>query len=133
MNTSRTGAARAKVPHLSLRGGSYAPKKFLGRGSYGQVWQAEAPGGVEVAVKIIERSLKEDDSQRELEALQLLRGLRHPFLLAVQAFFPLDERLVIVLELADGSLRTRLEECRRSGHPGIPSAELLGYFREAAE
>src|SRR5207249_1090102 len=69
----------------------------------------------------------------ELEALQLIKGLRHHNLLSLQSFFPLADRLIIVLELADGSLRGRLEKCQEAGLPGIPPAELLRYFREAAE
>jgi hypothetical protein len=37
------------------------------------------------------------------------------------------------MDLADGSLRDRLKECRKEGRAGIPVAELLNYFREAAE
>ena len=74
-----------------------------------------------------------DQAQRELEALQLIKGLRHHNLLSLQAFFSLEDRLVIVLELADESLRSRLEACRRAGLPGIPPAELARYFGEAAE
>src|SRR5262249_12150237 len=52
---------------------------------------------------------------------------------ALQAFFPLPDRLVIILELADGSLRGRLEQCKADGLPGIQPEELLRYFQEAAE
>jgi serine/threonine protein kinase len=36
------------------------------------------------------------------------------------------------MDLADGSLRARLQECLRQGQPGVPAAELLGYLGEAA-
>jgi formylglycine-generating enzyme required for sulfatase activity len=123
-------AAGAQI--LSV-GGGYRLLQPLGRGAFGEVWKAEAPGGVEVAVKLITRSVKAAEAQRELAALQLMKRLRHQNLLALQAFFPLPDRLIIVLELADGSLRGRLEECQAAGPPGIPPAELLRYFREAAE
>jgi serine/threonine protein kinase len=114
-------------------GGGYALVKRLGSGAFGEVWRAEAPGGVEVAVKIIHRSLDHQEAQRELEALELIKGLRHNYLLQTQAYWSLEDRLLIVMDLADGSLRDRLKECRRQGKTGIPQAELLTYFREAAE
>jgi serine/threonine protein kinase len=124
--------ARANAQILPV-GGGYRLLQPLGRGAFGEVWKAEAPGGIEVAVKLIARAAKPAEAQRELDALQLMRQLRHQNLLAVQAFFPLPDRLVIILELADGSLRGRLEQCVEQGLPGIPPAELLRYFREAAE
>jgi serine/threonine protein kinase len=114
-------------------GGGYRLIKRLGAGAFGEVWRAEAPGGVEVAVKIIHRPLDHQEAQRELQALELIKGLRHNFLLQTQDYWSLEDRLLIVMDLADGSLRDRLEECRRQGHPGIPPDELLTYFREAAE
>jgi serine/threonine protein kinase len=107
--------------------------KRIGTGSFAEVWRAEAPGGVEVAVKILFRALDHDEAQRELRALELVKKLRHPYLLATQQFWTRDDRLYIVMELADGSLRNRLEECRRENKPGIPVAELLTCLREAAE
>jgi serine/threonine protein kinase len=114
-------------------GGGYILVKRLGSGSFGEVWRAEAPGGVEVAVKIIHRPLDHEEAQRELQALELIKGLRHNFLLQTQAYWSLEDRLLIVMDLADGSLRDRLGECRRTGKTGIPLDELLTYFREAAE
>src|SRR5439155_12305004 len=74
-----------------------------------------------------------DEAKRELESLELVKKLRHPFLLQTQAFWQFEDRLTIVMELADGSLRDRLKECKAAGLPTIPDAELLSYFREAAE
>ncbi|MCI0460609.1 MAG: serine/threonine protein kinase [Gemmataceae bacterium] len=118
---------------LDLPGTSYTLLQPLGRGAFGEVYRARAPGGVEVAVKLIHRTLAAGEAQRELEALQLIKGLRHQNLLSLQAFFALADRLVIVMELADGSLRQRLRQCQEQGQAGIPTLELLGYFREAAD
>jgi len=118
---------------LKLAGGTYILRRSLGRGAYGEVWLAEAPGGVEVALKIIHRAVKAENAQRELEALQVIKKLRHQNLLCLQAFFPAKNRLIIVMELADRSLRDRLQECRTGGAVGIPPQELTGYCREVAE
>jgi hypothetical protein len=113
--------------------GGYTLVKRIGSGGFGEVWQAEAPGGVEAAIKVIFRPLAHSDAKRELDSLELMKRLRHPFLLQTQAFWPLEDRLLIAMELADRSLRDRLEECAAAGLPGIPVDELLVYTREACE
>lgn len=117
---------------LTVEGG-YRLIQRLGSGGYGEVWRAEAPGGIEVAVKRIFRPLDHADAQRELQALELIKKLRHPFLLQTHSSWSLEDRLLIVMELADGSLLERLNECRKAGMSYIPTAELLSYFAEAAE
>lgn len=123
----------ARQAELVDVGGGYRLLKRLGSGSYGEVWRAEAPGGIEVAVKRIYRPLDHADAQRELASLELIKGLRHPFLLQTQSFFALEDKLIIVMEMADGSLLDRLKECRNGGMSFIPVSELVGYFQEAAE
>ncbi len=121
-----------KPPEVELPSG-YSLQRFLGRGACGEVWQGEAPGGVEVAIKLIQRAQRSIAPEAELKSLNLMRGLRHQNLLAVQAFFPQQDWLIIVLELADGSLRQRLRQCMQMGFAGIPQAELVVNIREAAE
>jgi len=106
-------------------GSGYRLVNCIGRGGFGQVWKAEAPGGVLVAVKIISRPIDHQDAQCELQALELIKGLRHPYLLQTQAYWVQDDHLVIVMELADGSLRQRLKATPR----GLPVDELVRYFR----
>src|SRR5438477_5804423 len=89
----------------------YRLLKVIGRGGFGQVWRAEAPGGVETALKVIVRPSEHEDIKRELQALELIRGLRHPFLLATHAYWSLPDRLIIAMELADGTFSDRLKEC----------------------
>jgi|GEM_PF-2173804 len=67
----------------------YKLMKFLGRGGFGEVWKALAPGGFEVALKIINLSGK--PGQKELRALQVVKRLRHPNLIQVTAFWLRDE------------------------------------------
>ena len=114
-------------------GGGYQLLKRIGSGGFGEVWLAEAPGGIKAAVKILYRPVDHEEAQREIQAIDLMKELRHPFLLQPQSYWASDEKIYIVMELADGSLRDRMKECVKSGLPGIPLAELVNCFREAAD
>src|SRR6516162_6469588 len=78
----------------------------LGGGGFGEVWRAEAPGGLHKAIKFVFGDLSCDI---------------------------IDGQLMIVMELADRNLWDRFKECRSQGLPGIPRDELSGYMEEAAE
>lgn len=110
----------------------------LGRGGFGEVWKAEAPGGLHKAIKFVygdleEVSEKKDASAQELKALNRVKSVRHPFMLSMERVDIIEGQLVIVMELADCSLMDRFKECINEGLPGIPRHELLGYMQEAAE
>jgi serine/threonine protein kinase len=109
----------------------------LGRGGCGEVWKCEAPGGLVKAIKFVAGSLKEvgaaGPAEVELEAIQRVKLLRHPFLLSLERVEVLDGELLIVSELADGSLADVGAEHRAAGRPGMPRNVLLNYLREAAE
>src|SRR5262249_31345125 len=99
----------------------------------GEVWRTQAPGGVLAAVKIIFRPVDHEAARQELEALELIKKLRHHFLLSTHAFWAFEDRLVIAMELADGRLRDRLKACQAEGEGGVRVEELLLYSRETAE
>ncbi len=111
----------------------------LGSGGFGEVWKCEAPGGLYKAIKFVrgETDAIHDDgpagAEQELRALQRVKSLRHPFLLSLDRVEYVDGELVIVMELADRSLHDLLVEYQAAGKPGVPRAELLRYFAEAAE
>ena len=128
-----TADAVSESQRIVSSSGGYALIRKLGEGQFGQVWLAKAPGGVDVALKTINFPLGHRTSQLELRALEAMKGLRHSYLVQVQAYWVEDDHLVIALELADGNLEQRLEEYRVQGQSGIPQRELLTFFREAAE
>src|SRR5262249_23372765 len=98
----------------------------IGTGSFGEVWRAEAPGGILVALKIIYRPVGSDADQHEKKAIDRIKNLSHPFLLATHAYWiSTDGRLHIAMELADCTLRDRLKECLGRGLGGIPPDEVL--------
>src|SRR5262244_2019964 len=75
------------TPDNRTIGGVYQLIKQIGSGSFGEVWRAQAPGGIEVAIKILFQAMDHGEVKRELHSLELIRGLRHPFLLHTQAFW----------------------------------------------
>ena len=105
----------------------------IGSGGYAEVWRAEAPGGIEKAVKIVYGYYDDEFASQELKALERIKGVRHPFLLSLERFEIVNGRLAILTELADMSLDQRLRQCRAEGLPGIPRDELLRYMADAAE
>jgi hypothetical protein len=127
------GTMRADAVPALPEGTGYTLLRRLGRGTFGEVWSAEAPGGFPAAIKMIFRPLTTEDSKRELKSLDLLKDLRHRGLLQTQAYWALEDRLYIAMELADCTLRDCLEGHQAKGLAGIPLPELLGYFRDAAE
>ena len=110
----------------------------LGHGGFGEVWRAEAPGGLMKAVKVVFGRTgvpggDETQAARELKGLSRMKDIRHPFILTVERFEEVDGKLVIVMELADKDLSDRLLECQQQGLGGIARDELLKYMEEAAE
>ena len=105
----------------------------IGSGGYAEVWRAEAPGGIQKAVKIVYGHYDDEFASQELKALERIKGVRHPFLLSLERFETVNGRLAILTELADMSLDQRLRQCRAEGLTGIPRDELLRYLADAAE
>ena len=110
----------------------------LGKGGFGEVWKCEAPGGFHKAIKFVRGISPEGNSQgwlaeQEIKAIELMKNIRHPFILTVERAEFTAGTLMIVMELADRSTGDRLLECKGNGLPGIPRDELLRYMAEAAE
>lgn len=105
----------------------------IGVGGYGEVWSAMAPGGLRKAVKYVFGNQYDKRATSELHSLEKVKSVRHPFLLSLERIEVVEGRLLVVSELADGSLRDRFRECIEQGLPGIPRDELLGYLADAAD
>src|SRR3954447_9918087 len=110
----------------------------LGSEGFGEAWKCEAPGGIYKAIKFVFGNLNSLDSdgaraEQELNALQRVKEVRHPFVLSMDRIEVVEGELVIVMELADRNLHDAYEECLAAGLVGIPRDTLLRYVRDAAE
>src|SRR5947209_11257782 len=110
----------------------------IGGGGFGEVWKAEAPGGLLKAIKFVFGDLQTagDDGARaeqELKALSRVKTVRHPYILSLERYDIIDGQLIIVMELADRNFWDRYKECRGQGLPGIPREEILSYMQETSE
>jgi serine/threonine protein kinase len=135
------GERSAVAPGATASGGSqvlsvvgeYVMGKRLGSGQFAEVYSGVGPNGIPVAIKRLLHAMDSAAAQRELDSLNKMCELRHPFLLQTHLYAVKDERLYVVMELADGTLAGRARQCKEQGLATIPPEELLRYFREAAE
>jgi serine/threonine protein kinase len=116
------------------------PYRFLeplGRGSFGEVWRVEACTGPLIgqlfAAKISYLPAEHEHITREMGETIRIMTERHRYILKLfsgEGCF--DGRLLLVMELAEGSLLDRSRQYRASGAP-FPVRELVLYVRQAAE
>ena len=134
----------------------YRLTRWMGSGQFGEVWEAMAPGGRRIALKIID--LRRCEGLKEFESLQRIKDINFPHLVDISAMFRkgangqlledtsssvldyhdrlsetlvLDREpieLIVAMDLGEMNLLAKLEECRKAGRQGIPSEELLEYM-----
>jgi serine/threonine protein kinase len=79
---SRFRAGDEPIPGYSLI-------RFLGKGGFGEVWMAAAPGGAHIALKFM--GLDSKGGQKEFRSLGLVKRIQHANLIPIMAFWLKDE------------------------------------------
>jgi serine/threonine-protein kinase len=109
----------------------YRLRRVRGRGSFGQVWEAETDAGELVALKFL--PCVGDQAGMEIRSLRWLRDLSHPGLIRIDKVWSAAGCLVVAMELADGSLADLLEVYHDELGTALPRDHLLPLLSQAAE
>lgn len=110
----------------------YRLVRFLGRGGWGDVWEARQPDGRPVALKFLHCD-SELAAVHEIRALQSIRQLSHPNLIHVDRIWGYAGHVVVAMELAAGSLLDLLDVYRAEYGTGIYPQHLCHYLRQVAD
>src|SRR5262249_4209411 len=124
----RAAAPLAITPALHP---GYRLRRLHGRGSCGQVWEAETDTGQPVALKFL--PCVGDQAGMEVRSLQLIRDCAHPGLVRNDKVWSTASCLVVAMELADGSLADLLDVYRADLGTALPRDHLLPLLAQAAE
>jgi serine/threonine protein kinase len=120
------GVALAAPTSVSLPG--YRFHACLTQTSLADVWSAEDKQGRPRRALCLLSFVRYD-----ARLISHLQTLRDPSLPATEVHWSPAERLVVLTDWYDGTLRDRLEERQAEGLPGIPREELLPLLRSAAD
>lgn len=125
--------------------------RLIGRGGFGDVWEAVAPDETRVAFKFLNLTCR--PGLHDFRALRHIRDLQHPNLIDRHGVWILNDRgepifsdaanerpstdrhgeMIVAMERADHSLLDRLVVCKARTGRGLPIDELLRFLRQAAE
>jgi len=109
----------------------YRLRRLRGRGTFGQVWEAETDAGEPVALKFL--ACVSNQAGMEVRSLQLIRDLSHPGLVRIGKVWSAAGCLVVAMELADGSLADLLQVYRADLGTALPRDHLLPLLVQAAD
>ncbi|KAJ1929577.1 Calmodulin-dependent protein kinase cmk2 [Tieghemiomyces parasiticus] len=90
-------------PPTYVKKKGYTFGRVLGSGTFGEVYQAKRiKDGVQVAVKVIRKSLLNGDPTMVNKEINVMRGLKHPNIVQLYDYFESRDRYYLVFSLATG-------------------------------
>lgn len=110
----------------------YRNRQLLGRGGYGEVWEAENEDGRRVALKFLPCT-DSDATAREIRTLQAIRDLRHAHIIKMDKIWCFGGYIVIDMELAEGSLLDLFDAYQTEFGTPILAEQVCLYLEQAAE
>jgi serine/threonine-protein kinase len=127
----RMQSVRSSLPSGLVPYSGCQLRRFCGCGGFGEVWEAEEPGGEVVALKFM--PCNATNAPREIRSLQQVRQVVHPNLIRIEKIFCCSGYLVVGMELAEGSLQDLLDfSLGESGTP-LPAAMVCSFLRPIAD
>jgi serine/threonine protein kinase len=109
----------------------YRLRRPRGRGSFGEVWEAENDTGAALALKFM-RCIRGQGAALELRSIQVLQKFSHAHLIRIDRVWCAAEYLVIAMELADGSLGDLFEIYDADLGTPFPPSHILPLLAQAA-
>ena len=128
---SRLGSRLSLGEGKSLVAG-YRLTQVVGQGSFGEVWEARDAAGGPVALKFLRCDAGRTAAQ-EVRSILAVREAPHPHLVRVDRVWADRGYVVVVMELAEGSLQDLAAAWREEYQAPLPADQVRHYLAQAAE